>query len=560
MQQFKILPVPDALDDEIGFREATRLNSLGSLFFFTRFVLKKKRLSTLHWHLSTSMSPEDLHLVMEVPMGMFKTTLGIALSIWWALPFDDDDEEHMRMLGYAEDWIRYMRAVHNPNTRTLITHEIEQRAIDMGKEVDSAYQDNELFRHIFAEIIPDGNCTWNDHSKFQKRRGDRQIDASTGTFTYRGVGQALQGIHPDSTIQDDNMGKAAQSSMLRGDGRVLDDLIRWHRQLTTRLDTSQANATGLGRQLVIGNRWGHNDLNSWIRENQPHFKFETHDAEGGCCAIHPAAGVSIFPEEWPFERLKRTQQDIGPYDYAHMYRNQTVLPEECIFKPEWLRYYRFKQSRPDLGQEDLRNILLLEHQTYDNNVIEDFQPGGLTIRMIVDLAHAKKVKRCDHCIWVIGYDPESTRIYLLDLWAESTPYGELVEKIYKTGRRWRLNDFWLETVAAQNILKFHLEERNRREKFPLRVLELPLDNSENAKRNRIEALEPLFRNGQIWCHPSQEKFIHQFTSYPAGLVDTLDVLGYFPQTIDVVAKREIMEFLATQQENFANRGSGPAGY
>jgi len=30
------------------------------------------------------------------------------------------------------------------------------------------------------------------------------------------------------------------------------------------------------------------------------------------------------------------------------------------FKPEWLRYYRFKQSRPDLGQEDLRNILLLE--------------------------------------------------------------------------------------------------------------------------------------------------------------------------------------------------------
>jgi LAGLIDADG DNA endonuclease family protein len=510
-------------------------------------------------------SPDSLYLAGKGFIPTHNTTLGIALSIWWALPFDDDDEAHMRMLGYGDEWIRYMRAVHDPNTKTLITHEIEQRAIDMGKEVDHAYQDNELFRHIFAEVIPDGNSTWNDHAKFQKRDGTRQADPTTGTFTYRGVGQALQGVHPLSTIQDDNMGRAAQYSMLRGDGRVLDDLIRWHRQLTTRLDTSEANETKLGRQLVIGNRWGHNDLNSWIKANQPHFRFETHDAEGGCCHLHPIHGEPIFPEEWPMERLLRTQHDIGSYDYAHMYRNQTVLPEECIFKPEWLRYFEYKQSRPDLADTDMRNILLIEHRVVDDKPIEDLQPGSLTMRMIIDINHAKKTKRCDHCIWVIGYDPEYLRIYLMSLWAEATGYTELVDKMYETANRWEhwrrgSNFIWLETVGAQNILKFHIEERNRREKYPLIINELPYDNSENAKKNRIEGLEPFFRHGQIWTHPSHKKFIQQYTSYPAGLVDCLDALGYFTKIVEVVNSQAVGEFLIKQQEDFAARGAGQAGY
>lgn len=556
--KWKTLQIPT--DDPKAYKDAVRLNSFGSLFFFNNYVLRKTRLAKLHWQMCQSVEKEDLHLVQEIPMGHFKTTISIGLSIWWALPFTERDEFLMRTLGYNDAWIRWMKFAHNQNTRTLVTHEIEGRAIDMGKEVDEHYQQNDRFRFVFEDILPKNTATWNDHSKFQRRiKGAANIDATTGTFEYRGVGQALQGVHPDSTIQDDNMGRAAQESMLHGDGRVLEALIRWHRQLTTRLDTAAFDVSSVGRQLVVGNRWGHNDLNSWIKEHQLQFAFETHSAEGGCCKLHPA-GEPIFPEEWTMKRLEGKRADIGTYDYAHFYLNQSVLPEECIFKPEWLKYYRFKQSRPDLRLEDLNNELLAEHEVYNGQTIDDVPCGILHRRMIVDLNHAKKKSRCNHVILVVGWNPETDRLYLLEVWAENCPYSKLVDEFYKIGHRWGMRDAYLETVAAQNLMKFYLDERNSRESRPIFVNELPYDNSENAKTNRIEALEPMFKNGQVWCHRSQKQFLSEYNSYPAGLKDVLDTLGYVPQTLSVVRGKEAMKWFGEQQENFASREVGPGGY
>jgi len=552
-----------------AWRDAYRLNSLGSLYFFTRNVLHKYRLSaarnSLHRLMCASLEAEDLHLVFEIPMSHFKTTIGVGFSMWKALPFTARDEHMMRALGYGDAWVRWMRLAHNQNTRTLVTHEIESRAIDIGKEVDEHYQSNDLFRYLFPEVLPTNQATWNDHSKFHRReRAEANIDATTGTYEYRGVGQALQGIHPDRTIQDDNMGKAAQDSLLHGDGRVLDGLIRWHRQLTTRLDVftgdAEFDARSVGEQLVIGNRWAHNDLNSWIKANQPQFRFQTHSAEGGCCAAHPA-GRPIFPEEWTMARLAQKRADIGAYDYSHFFLNLSVLPEECIFKKDWLRFYRFKQSRADLALEDLRNQLLLEHEAREGAAIEDLPAGVLHRRMIVDLNHAKKRSRCNHVILVVGWNPETDRIYILEVWANNSPYSVLVDKFYEIGHRWSMSDAWLETVAAQNLMAFHIAERNRREKRPISVNELPYDNSENAKKNRIEALEPLFKNGQVWVHRASDAFLREYNSYPASAtLDVLDTLGYVPGTLGGIRGAEATRWVADQRTAFAERAVGVSGY
>jgi hypothetical protein len=821
--KFKPLPIPT--HDNNLFRDSVRLNSLGSLFFFANYTLKKERLRKLHYQMCKSFETEDLHLVLEEPMGHFKTTVGIALSMWLALPFTERDEFMMREwqtthCGKSEQeadaWIRWMKFSHDQNTKTLVTHEIEGRAIDMGKEVDEHYVNNDLFRFVFNDILPGNQATWNDHSKFQRRlKGQSNIDATTGTFEYRGVGQALQGIHPLSTIQDDNMGRAAQESMLHGDGRVLEALWRWHCQLTTRIDTSAFDTSKVGRQLVIGNRWGHDDLNSRIKKNQPDFRFETHSAEGGCCRLHPN-GVPIFPEEWSMERLQKMRSTLGAYDYcfppnapvlladwtekqisqivpgdvvvgykpgatkskrqqrwhlvkskvlatgtrrawvvrvklasgrevlctkdhkwfvanshrgatpylppevgrdlvsvytpspvhgieeqryldwlgglmdgegscnpsslniaqsesknpevcamielvctmlkipfhrndkrispagkegyswnlhggrsllirmvqnarmakrqrfvdklwarpgrvceesgldrivsiepveemtvynittetgnfvaygyatknSHFYLNVGVLPEECIFQKEWLRYYRFKQSRPDLALEDMRNHLLIEHEVYNGQAVEDIPAGILHKRMIVDLNHAKKRSRCNHVILVVGWDPERDRLYVLHVWAKNTGYGELVDQIYKVGHRWQMSDMWLETVAAQNLMQFYIEERNRRESRPIYVNELPYDNSENAKRNRIEAEQPLYRNGQVWlARGFCEDFEREYLAYPASAtLDVLDTFGYVTQTLGGIRQKDALDFVIAQQQGFAERRVGGAGY
>jgi len=182
-------------------------------------------------------------------------------------------------------------------------------------------------------------------------------------------------------------------------------------------------------------------------------------------------------------------------------------------------------------------------------------------RMIVDLNHAKKRSRCNHVILVVGWNPETDRIYILEVWANNSPYSVLVEKLYEIGHRWSMSDMWLETVAAQNLMAFHIEERNRREKRPISVNELPYDNSENAKKNRIEAAEPLFKNGQVWLHRSMDAFLREYNSYPASAtIDVLDTFGYVPSVLGGIRGREALEFVNAQREEFSKRAVGASGY
>ena len=493
-------------------------------------------------------------------MSHFKTTLGIALSIFWALPFNERDEEAMRKLGYKDAWIRWMKVAHDQNTRTLVTHEIAEQAAAIGQSVDEVYEHNDMFRHTFREILPDRDCKWTNHHKFQKRLPGGG-DPTTGTYEYRGVGQALQGIHANNIIQDDNFGRAAQNSLLRGDGSVCRELIGWHKQVGTRFDPIVKENR---RQLVIGNAWGHADLNAWIKKHQPEFKFETHSAEGGCCKLHPE-GVPILPEEWTIELLHKEKArleaggDGGAVgDYEHFYLNLHTLPWEQIFKSEWLRYYKCKQSRPELRLEDERNILLFEHDVYGGEVIEDLQPGMLNVRIIVDPHHANKVNRSGHVIWVIGYDDSNSHIYLMDLWCENTSYSAMVDEMYRIANRWQHwrkgRGFIRMGKLASELLAFPMQERARIERHPIAFTEFDDDPSQAAQKNRIESLEPIFKTGKVWCQRYQKKFVDQFESYPAGFVDTLDTLGFFPSQLNVTGSAKLKEFMQRQQAQFVGYG------
>jgi hypothetical protein len=560
---WKLLPIPKG--DEQAYRDAVRLNSFGSLFFFTHFVLQKHRLAKLHWYMCSVLETEDLHLVFEIPMSHFKTTIGTeALSMWWALAFTRRDEDMMGRLGYDDAWLAKMKVLHDQNARTLVTHETNMRVISMGKAIDEHYLHNDVFRFTFNDILPTDDTLWNNHSKMHRRDRSKNNDPSTATYEFRSVGQALQGIHVSGIINDDSVGKAAQDNMLHGDGSIMQDVYRWWKQTTTRFDPQAFTKSGIGRQLVNANRWGHADLNSLIRANHPEFKIETHDAEGGCCAQHPVHGMPIFPEEWTMEKLAeqcRTLTHKGSkYDYFSFYRNMTVLPEDCIFKPGWLRKYKCKESRPDLDKEDLRNFLLIEHDVYDGKALDDLNAGVLHKRMLVTLADSQKRRRRAHVVLVVGYDSEKDRIYLLSVWCEKVPYGELMDAIYKTASRWGLHEFYLAPNAAENM-KFYLDERNRRDKkAALNVLPLETDDADSAVSNRIEGLQSLFKGFQLWCHPSQKEFLAEYEAYPAGAIDVLDTLGQAPKTLENVRRRDLAEWVIAQQNAFANRNAGAGGY
>ena len=517
---------PSVKSDE-AHTMATRLNALGSLFFFAKLVLKRNRLSpTLHKRIAQSLERDHIHLVLEIPRDHLKTTLVTeSLSMWWALPFTDMDEALMRDLGYGDDWIRWMKRAHNPNNRTLIVSENEPNAIRFGRRIDSHYTSNAVFREVFKEILPDANCAWNDKSKTQKRTAS---GIGEGTYDFLGVGGAVQSRHYDRIIQDDIFGRDAKNSEL-----VANDTIEYHRLLSGVFDMDVVEKE-LGDEVVVGNRWSYYDLNGWIRENDKkgHWTFETHDAEGGCCPDHPA-GTPIF---FTPELLSEFRERLSVEDYSHQYRNLAVLPGECPFRPEWLRYYELYE-----GNRNSVKAAYIRHNVYDGKSLGDIPVSLLTRKMICDPNHSEMTGRAHHAIVVVGYDSESGMQYLLDTWAKSSSYDELVATIYKFAKRWKLDSVYIEKIVAQQLLRYPLEYHGKVEGFNLAVNFLVAPRSANAKDERIRAMEPVFRNSKFWSRKDHTQFDNEYRTYPSSrTIDILDTLGYANSMFESIRYRDVV--------------------
>ena len=195
--------------------------------------------------------------------------------------------------------------------------------------------------------------------------------------------------------------------------------------------------------------------------------------------------------------------------------------------------------------------------------------------MIVDPNHSGNAGRCRHAITITAVQhleindrtkqvKKPQRIYLVESWAESCNYHEFVRKIYEFADKYKLNRFWLETVGGQRYLKFYLDERNRVEKRRLSVLPLKIDTSANAKRKRIDALNPYFAEGQVFIQRNKHQdFVIEYGQYPNGkTLDILDTLSYGPQVWDgrITTKNEVDQFMQRMQAANPWEQANYAGY
>lgn len=561
IQTWQIIPTAQIKDYKTQMK-AHRLNCFGSVFYLIKVVLRRHRLSnTLHRYMCSLLEQEHLKEIIEIPRAHYKTTIfSEGAPMWWALPFNDDDEAYMRVLGYGDEFIRWMRAIHDVDTNTLIVSSTISNAIKIGKRINKHYQFNNFFRELFPEIQPDSSCTWTDVSKGHKC-SNKSVDGE-GTYDFLGSGAQLQSRHYVRIVEDDLVGRDEGDKNKIGaiSSSEIEEAIDYHRLLPGAFRDLEGNPDADNDEIVVGNRWGLRDLNSWIQENEPWFNVHTHSALGGCCSMHPV-GVPIFSENFTKEKLERLAVRFGLYDFSCHYLNKPVNPGTTFFQENWLRYYKLEPRT----QEDRRAII--RHEVKEGEVIKDVDPSyDLKIVMIADPNHAGNKGRCRHALSVLGYlEKPFTRLYLLDSWAESCSYETFVKQIYKVADFWRLDNFWLETVAAQVYLKLYLELRNKVEKRRLRVNELKIDYTPNAKARRIESMNPWFAEGNFFCRrDNQTDFILEYKQYPYGrTLDILDTIAYGPQVLKLggtTPKSEIKQWLRQRQVQGPLMNVGIAGY
>ena len=519
---YKILPTAGRSEAEA--QRLHRLNGLGSLFYFVKVALRRKRLtSTLHLPFARSLERDRLKDVIAFPRDHFKSTLcSEGLPMWWALPFGAQEEDDLTKLGYGPEFIRFMHRVHNPNTRTLLVSENQTNASKLGSRISWHFLSNAVYRTLYPETLPTTQEVWNTLSMHVRRTGSGGAHGE-GTFDFIGVGGALQSRHYLRMVEDDLVGRRAIESP-----SVMEKTIDYHRLLVGAFEADDANHEN--DELVIGNRWGYADLVTWIMENEPWFRFEMHSALGGCCDEHPS-DIPIFPEEFGFEKLAKWKRRLGPYLFSCQFLNNPVAPEDADFQLSWLKYYRIKKN--------VNNKDSIEHEVYDGRITRDLPVSFLSIAMAVDPNHSGNSAggRARHAIVVVGIS-DTGDFYLLDYWAKHASYDALFDNIYLMARKWGLRSVGVETIAAQKYIAYHIETRNMREVNPVKIVDLtgevdaPDGSPSRKKEWRIRSMEPIFSRGNFWIRHDQQEFLTEYQTFPkCRTFDILDAIAYMPQLL-----------------------------
>ena len=397
------------------------------------------------------MDPEWDKKLLELPRGHLKTS--------------------MCTIGYP-----LWRVVHNPDIRILLVSATGSNACKWILMIGDVVRHNQLLQWLFPEIIPEFEKVKWTSSELEFKRPTQFPES---TIEGIGVGGTAVSRHYDLMIKDD---------LVNEDHLISDEVmmkqIDWHRR-SHGLFVNPVR----GEEIVVGNRWAFNDVISWVKENQKHFKTYSRAAIEN--------GTPIWPERFTAEGLQRILEDQGPKIFSAQYMNNPVHEDSRSFDSGWFRYYKTLPSVP--------------------------------MRRFVAIDPAISTKGGDYgAIVAAGMTPDRDK-YILEARRGRWGVDELIDNIFEVNRIWSPDAVGIETVMFQKALLWPIREAMRREQVYFRIVELR-PSSKVTKEARITALHEFFANGSLWLSPRFTELIKELQEFPVGSHDDLiDALAYVVQ-------------------------------
>jgi hypothetical protein len=524
------IPLPVSGCSQVESRKRWRLNCLGSLYYFIKVGLKRKKLTDrLHKPICLGLESDHIKDVFEIPRDHYKSTMGSeGLPMWRVLPLNDDDRNEFTKLGYSKEFVEWQDRMHRPAARNMLVSENITNSAKLGHRISIHYESNTIFRYLFPEILPSSAEIWSSFSMHHKIPSVAKAASGghgEGTFDFLGVGGALQSRHYDGLlVQDDLVGRKAIESP-----SIMEKTIEYHKLVAGAFESEDDKHEC--DELVIGNRWSYTDLNSHIREHEPWFQFHTHSALGGCCNIHPP-DTPIMPEVFSLEKLERLRERFGSYLFSCQFLNNPSAPENADFHEEDLRYFSL--------EKDQDNSWIIKHEVINGIVKKDIPVSQLSLCLVTDPNHSGNAGygRCRHAINVVGLSAQGD-FYLIDSWAQGVNYDAYYAKIYELSDKWNVRKIGVESIAAQRYIVHHIGFVNRLEGRTLKIVELkgevesPDGSLTTKKEFRIRnVLAPIFESHRFYTQRKQMDFLGEFSTFPKGRYkDILDALAYAPQML-----------------------------
>jgi len=442
----------------LGPEELGRLRSLGrtNLYFLSKAILGYDRFTPgFHGEMCSFMErASSRRKLLTVPRDFYKTTT---------------------VKSYVIKLI-----LNNPEIRILIVKNTSTNAEKDLIEIQSHFEKNVLFRALYPEVIPTDfkKVRWNS----QELEVPRQSSWSEATVEAIGYTGKAVGRHFDVIIEDDMLAPEEGSEVTK---EIADKVIAAHKLLKFVFVNWRD-----GESIVIGNRWAHYDLVSWIRENEKYYD-----------VYHRAAvedGKAIFPEQFDLETLHQLEVSLGPYIYSCQMMNNPVDAAKQVFKQEWLEQFFYDEPAR----------------------------GGYRI-LIIDPAYSIK-KTGDFTGTVVVDVDADYNVDIIHAEQERIGSADLMDKIFGLQAQFLPHVVGCEMVSSAKVLTYTFEEemRKRNQWFYIE----PLDTGGVAKEIRIRSLQPLFARRQIRAARHMTDLVNQLKDFPFGKHDDIiDALSYVPK-------------------------------
>lgn len=428
----------------------------------------------------------------------------------------------------------------NPNISIMLANEKEQTAKDMLSAIKWQFENNELLRALFPEIIPDdlNDTTWSASRITVKRTSGRKEP----TIFVIGVGGTVTGMHPDLILVDDAISREAMENARAGSWQIMHQVNRWINQLEPLVNK---NADPFPLIFFIGTSWWYGDCYEYIenafsggqdpqyvllRLKLPDGSIQTLPREsvyvrGDLAVFRRSAiedGRSIFPEKWSLEDLAKIRMR-DPALFAANYMNKPADDITATFKQDWLKPLHWLDEHQFYITDENAAKKVFRVQDLDILILVD--PGGFGERLVESRARA--------AIVVVGDDFQGHKFFL-DCYSEPDTYLAAMRRLVDWVEKYRPRKVYIERAGQQAAFAQLVREELKKNKDGTVVDDTTLKPESRAKELRILEMEPFWQRGQVYVGTGANfhEFKTQYAQFPqARRVDILDILGYWPRVM-----------------------------
>jgi hypothetical protein len=191
------------------------------------------------------------------------------------------------------------------------------------------------------------------------------------------------------------------------------------------------------------------------------------------------------------------------------------------FDTSWLRYYHIVE------REGYRYIVCDDDK-------EEFRIGSFPLYGMIDpggFSDKRLTKTGSRFGLFVGGQPTGTRKKFVT-YAHAFRFKEpdkALDEVFKANDAlkpvhpyiWRQ-----ECPAQQRYIMADIKEEAKKRKIPLRIIELPTEETKDAKALRIDALKNPMFNGEIYVQRNMKDLISEIQVYPNGMtMDLVDLMA-----------------------------------